>query len=929
MAHSILETWLLQSAIFGAVILTIGGLCVRLLKQPVHRIGAIQWTFLACLAVPAVQQLNLLPHLSLNLMTQDTARTETTATNAAVAGAVVLESSRLNSLDEPQIGTDARPAVTNRLSESSMDNPKAALSERAKASGLPQVTTRFNWTRLGWVAKWTYLTVVAAFTVLWAVGVYLRWTIVQAAKPADTQLLNTLHEVAGGDLRGTRLLVSDRISSPAMWGILRPTIVIPSALASQAAGTKLRFGLAHEWSHVMRGDYSAHVICRLTKLVCFYQPGYWWMRNQLALSQDYLADAYAADKGPSPEDYAVFLVSLARGRSSGHISGILCMAEGKSRLLQRVSRLVRDSQPLALKASRASALITAVCASIVVVTLGAVRLNATPVEEATKPVASEQAADADQDNSDKPAKDLPAPITYTGTVVERETGKPIAGATVKVWRELSRRDPKTGKFIVLETTEHLSDEEGHYSFTLPPEQLAHSSLIIEVEAFHPNYQPKNRSGESHSTIVKNIALGEPPFYKKIELFAGERVSLKVKTPSGQPASGLSVRCYTKAPTTDPGRSFEYGAWYNTQTNQQGELSFIVPKEGDGVIWVYPKDFAVAAIRIGQKRGQLDDVTLQPGVRLSGRVFNTRGEPVPSVGVEALRKGDGEEVDQFVEPNALGNGIRAAKKTDEEGKFLLSPLPSGEYWLTVEGHVTDFTENQEAWTAGLEVADVFTPMEIAIEPGVNLGSLEIHAVPHVTVRGRFLDSEGQPRASHKLPWFFNENGLVVYSYSTLPGADGWFEFKVPHGADDATILLSGYGASRWRKTAGEPLQWGREIKLGKLEEDFTTFEIVRYTSPMLLIKAVDKDGELLEGSKLDSKYGTPPADGSMSGTRNGGDISFRKQLDGRWRSNEMLPDEDVTISLKLEGYSSEPQTLSLKEGETRELVFVMSKIATAQ
>ena len=44
---------------------------------------------------------------------------------------------------------------------------------------------------------------------------------------------------------------------------------------------------------------------------------------------------------------------------------------------------------------------------------------------------------------------------------------------------------------------------------------------------------------------------------------------------------------------------------------------------------------------------------------------------------------------------------------------------------------------------------------------------------------------------------------------------------------------------------------------------------------------------------------------------------------------MLPDEDVTISLKLEGYTSVPQTLSLKEGETRELVFIMSKISAAQ
>jgi hypothetical protein len=56
----------------------------------------------------------------------------------------------------------------------------------------------------------------------------------------------------------------------------------------------------------------------------------------------------------------------------------------------------------------------------------------------------------------------------------------------------------------------------------------------------------------------------------------------------------------------------------------------------------------------------------------------------------------------------------------------------------------------------------------------------------------------------------------------------------------------------------------------------------------------------------------------------GDIGFEKQPDGRWRSSQMLPDEELTVSLALEGYTSEPQVVSLKEGETRELVFVLRK-----
>ena len=56
----------------------------------------------------------------------------------------------------------------------------------------------------------------------------------------------------------------------------------------------------------------------------------------------------------------------------------------------------------------------------------------------------------------------------------------------------------------------------------------------------------------------------------------------------------------------------------------------------------------------------------------------------------------------------------------------------------------------------------------------------------------------------------------------------------------------------------------------------------------------------------------------------GDIGFESQPDGRWRSSQMLPDEEVTITLEKEGYTSAPQAVALKEGEERELVFILKK-----
>ena len=204
------------------------------------------------------------------------------------------------------------------------------------------------------------------------------------------------------------------------------------------------------------------------------------------------------------------------------------------------------------------------------------------------------------------------------------------------------------------------------------------------------------------------------------------------------------------------------------------------------------------------------------------------------------------------------------------------------------------------------------------------------MPHVVVRGRFFDSSGKPRASHEQHLLARGNGSVSSSISTRPGDDGWFEFKVPHGMEEAQLnfMTNEHSALRWRLRPDEPLQHGREAKLGKLEEDFTTLEIVRYIAPILLVKAVDEVGNQVQDFTLDSSY---KPNGETAGVRftNGGAVNFESQPDGRKRSSQLVPDEELTVTIEKDGFTSEPQTVSLKEGETRELVCILKPDAQAK
>jgi hypothetical protein len=699
-----------------------------------------------------------------------------------------------------------------------------------------------------------------------------------------------------------------------MWGIFRPTIVIPAKLVEDPTELNLNFALAHEWSHVSRYDFLNFTLASLVKLVCFYQPAFWWLRKQLTLSQDYLADEFAANLGEQAEDYAAFLVTLARQQRSIETIGVLCMADRKSALLKRVCMLVHRTNPLQQRIGRRSAFIMAAFTFMIVASLGALRFGAQAAEKPLQEVAKEKASSDD--------KKLPAPVTYKGKVIDKDSGTPIVGAIVEISHQLSN-DPKTKGWIELEVTKHETDKMGEYQFTLPPEQVAEPSLYIEVTTKHPDYQQKGPSGYAHTMIRKNLEIGDPPFYETIKLSKGEPITFRVLLPNGQPAVDTQIMTYSKALTAKESQ-FEFGSFQRSQTDANGFGKVVVA--GDGVIWVFPKEYTPVAVRIGKKRGKIDDIVLRDGVRLTGQVLNTRGEPVANVAVNVERNGDGEEADEFLNNNAVANQISSGARTDASGNFALRPLLPGTYRAEVSNYLEDSAVPRVGLQEPLKVDDVFLPLQVNIEPNATMAPLEIRAVPHVIVRGRYFDSKGKPRSGHEQTLIAQHNGQFYVAESNNAGADGWFEFKVPHGLEKAQIDLTTneHSALRWRMKPSDPLQNRDEIKFERLDADVTTIEVVRYVAPIVLVKTIDENGNVMSEFKPQIVYINQPEGAMMKQYTAGGNVSFEKQPDHRRRSSQLLPDEEFKISIDMEGFETEPRTMSIPEGETRELVFVMKK-----
>src|SRR6267154_2089187 len=106
------------------------------------------------------------------------------------------------------------------------------------------------------------------------------------------------------------------------------------------------------------------------------------MRRQVRLCQDYLADARAAAHAPQAEDYAEYLLSLARVALAPSAAVTLGMGDRRSNLTRRIHMLLNTHQTLERRPPRNWNLACLFLGLIVLAGIAVVRLDARqPVED--------------------------------------------------------------------------------------------------------------------------------------------------------------------------------------------------------------------------------------------------------------------------------------------------------------------------------------------------------------------------------------------------------------------------------------------------------------------------------------------------------------------------------------------------------------------
>lgn len=145
--------------------------------------------------------------------------------------------------------------------------------------------------------------------VVWLVGVvvlgigliiYLRKLAVDHAdkRPEDVpdwfddMLVQAAYEIKLR--RAPRVVFSTKVCSPAVFGLFRPTLLVPADRVATMSRSEARHVLLHELAHIKRGDLITHALYMVLLMLYWFNPLLWLIRKHMQNLRELCCDATVA-----------------------------------------------------------------------------------------------------------------------------------------------------------------------------------------------------------------------------------------------------------------------------------------------------------------------------------------------------------------------------------------------------------------------------------------------------------------------------------------------------------------------------------------------------------------------------------------------------------------------------------------------------------
>ncbi len=184
------------------------------------------------------------------------------------------------------------------------------------------------------------------------IGVRISRSLRAAGQPiSDTGLLSRMAIQAKKlSLRIMPVIAyCEHVTVPIVIGLLRPIILVPTAMINGLTPEQLESVLTHELAHLRRHDHLLIVVQRVLEAVLFFHPVTWYLSRRVHDERETCCDDLVLAIGGDRLHYAQSLLRVAElrlaTRSRNRKSRTALAADGQrpSKLRQRIARLLGDS----------------------------------------------------------------------------------------------------------------------------------------------------------------------------------------------------------------------------------------------------------------------------------------------------------------------------------------------------------------------------------------------------------------------------------------------------------------------------------------------------------------------------------------------------------------------------------------------------------
>lgn len=871
---------------------------VRFRKQPLERIRFIQVSLLALVVTFALGVANVVPTVDLALLpaVETSERiAEPVESNEPVA--LPPQRNEQESFHLSQ-GDEAFAATEVNTEAFVVDDPQSAPSDPTVVS---EHTSGFTFTpslRKTFIVA--FLVVSFLNAVYLAVGFIATRRLVRRSKPLSAAARARVEQIVHDfpTQRTVRFVSSSSIEIPMVVGIWRPTVLLPESLTrANANQQQLEHSVAHEWGHVEMNDLVAWHLASLCQIFLWIQPCYWILLRELRVAQDQLADQFASEQTHDHTTYATTLLEMSRARQT-LLPGALTMAGGKSNLYRRIEMLMNDKFRIARATRKSIVLLVA----ILFVATGGLLTSL----QLTHAAAAVDATQTNQrEEGEEKVDEIQKSAEHSGVVIDADTGKPIAGVTVTVTRMESR------DWQELAVTESTTDENGKYTFTIPPEQLGERLLYIMFDIDHPEYARRHCGSYGYTMIAKNLENGEQPWFSELKMVRGEKIFGRLVDEDERPIAGAQIRC-NSAPKSGYDRI--RSSLMDGVSDKDGRFELVTTFDGMTNISFIPPDHCMKHIDLGEQRGDLGDITLTGGFPVQGVVTDAEGNPMSGLWVNMTPE---------EERNQASYEMKRSARTDQEGKFQTRPIKPGKYLIEVETKATGALEKLKyANFHDTPTPAMFVNRSINITEDSASQPLVIQAVPHVLITVQHFTPTGEISAGHSPSIMGKFDGQRMWIRGGRRIGKGAFELMAPHGFEDADLrFTTNEHSGLMVQFEDGKLSPRNSYRFDRLEEDIDNIRVVRHPAGILKLDIVNESGKQLEDAGIFAHYELEeePSEQMMMDTQ----IGWNRE-EGLFRLSSIVPGTPVSIRFNATGFHTQTQKFTMKEGERRTVTIKLKK-----